>query len=318
MQVNEGTAQRLSLCGKIDTLAASLSKELSKNKAGKPRSYMHPTASFKAKIFRSASVGENLHLKTLGPSSGMSLPNSRAVSTIDLTTESVKGSIPSEDGPTEDFKEKMPPKETLQSDTLSYGNHQARANLTLNLSKIHTDRLLMPPPIANGVAVSKVKQKLRAGQDSTRLSTSAVMSTQPACLAKKDQTVCDDLLENGSGPNMNSLTILKSDAGNSEQGNNSRDVVEHTLEESQSWDLIPLLPRHENVSPSRGGVSSNSVTIPEGNSLPMDVPKSPGGSLGIEEQPTNEAGTIISNVYLTFIAYLATNVFLSQAEKYFL
>ncbi|XP_067831226.1 mitogen-activated protein kinase-binding protein 1-like isoform X2 [Heptranchias perlo] len=294
MQVNEETAQRRSLCGKMDMLTASLSKAMSQNKPGKPRSYMHPTASFRAKMSRSASMGENLHLKTLGQSSGMSLPNSRAVSTVDLTTETVKGSTPSEGDPTEDFKEKMPPKQTSQSGTLPYGNHQARANLTLNLSKIHSDRLLMPPPIANGVAISKVKQKLRSGQDSTRLSTSAVTPTQPACLAKKDQTVCEDHEENGSSPNMNSLTVLKRDAWNTEKCNSSQDVVEHILEEFQSWDSITFLPGHEHVSPSRDGVSNNSITIPEGNSIPMDVHKSPGESLGIEEQPANEADLVAS------------------------
>uniref|UniRef100_UPI00398E5FA1 mitogen-activated protein kinase-binding protein 1-like isoform X2 n=1 Tax=Pristiophorus japonicus TaxID=55135 RepID=UPI00398E5FA1 len=287
-QVNEEAAQRP--CGKMDILAASLSKEMSK---GKPRSYMQPTASFKSKMSRSASMGEDLHLKSLGQSSGMSLPNSRAVSTIDLSTELVKGSTPSDDGSIEYFKEKMPPKQTLQGGTLSYGNHQARANLTLNLSKMHTDRLLMPPPIANSLAVSKVKQKLRASQDSTRLSTSAVMATHPVCLTKKDQTVCGDLVENGNSPNMDSLAILRNDAGNSEQCNNSQDGVEH-MEEFQSWDSITLLSGHENSSPSRDGVSSNSITIPEGNSLPMDVTKSPRESLGIEEQPTNEADLAVS------------------------
>ncbi|XP_067875273.1 mitogen-activated protein kinase-binding protein 1-like isoform X2 [Heterodontus francisci] len=290
MHVNEGTAQRHSLCGKMDILAAALSKEIPKSK---PRSYMHPTASFRAKMTRSASMGENLHLKTLGQLSGISLPNSRAVSTVDLT-ESVKGSTPSEDGPTENFKGKKPPKQILQNESLSYGNHQARANLTLNLSKIHTDRLLMPPPIANGVAVSKVKQKLRAGQDSTRLATLAVTPIQPVCSAAKDQTICEDLEKNGSSPNMDSLTILKKDTWNSEQCNSSQDVMEHTLEEFQSWDSITLLAQHDPVSPSRDGVSSNSIIIPEGNGLPMDVPKSSRESLEIEEQPTNEADLIVS------------------------
>ncbi|XP_078389290.1 mitogen-activated protein kinase-binding protein 1-like isoform X2 [Cetorhinus maximus] len=293
MHVNEGTVQRHSLYGKMDMLAATLSKEVSKSKPGKPRSYMHPTASFKAKISRSASMGENLHLKTLGQSSAMSLPSSRAVSTVDLT-ESVNGSTPSGDGPTENLKEKVLSKETLQNGALSYGNHQARANLTLNLSKMHTDRLLMPPPIANGVAVSKVKQKLRAGQDSTRLSTSAVTPTQPVCLAKKDQTVCEGAEENGSSPNMNSLTILKRDTGNSEHCNNSQDVMEHTLEAFQSWDSITLLPQHDSISPNSNGVSNNSITITKRNYLPTGVPKSPRECAGIEEQPTNETDLVVS------------------------
>ncbi|XP_072405290.1 mitogen-activated protein kinase-binding protein 1-like isoform X1 [Chiloscyllium punctatum] len=291
VHVSEETKQRHSLCIKMDMLAATLSKEMSKNKLGKSRSYMHPTASFKAKMSRSVSMGENLHLKALGQSRGTSLPNSRAVSTIDLT-ESMKGSTPSEDNPHENFKEKNPPKETLQ--TLSYGNHQARANLTLDLSKIHTDRLLMPPPIANGFAVTKVKQKLRAGQDSTRLSTSAVTPTQPASLAKTDQNVCEKYEENGSIPNMNSFTILKKATGNLEHCNSSPDGTEHTLEKFHSCNSIPLQPQHDSISPNRDAVSSNSNTIPEGNGFQKDVAASLRGSMGIEEKPINEADLAVS------------------------
>ncbi|XP_078097750.1 mitogen-activated protein kinase-binding protein 1-like isoform X2 [Mustelus asterias] len=290
VNANKWPVQRHSLCGKMDMLAATFNKEMSKNKPGKPRSYMHPTASFTAKMSRSASMEENLNLKTLGQSSTMSLPSSRAVSTTDLT-ESVD-STPCEDGPTENFKEKVPSKVILQNGTLSYGNHQARANLTLKLSKMHTDRLLMPPPIANGVAVSKVKQKLRAGQDSTRPSTSAIAPTQPACLAKKDQPVYEDLKRKGSSPNMNS--ILKRDAGNLEHCNNSQDVMEHTLEEIQTWDSIASPPQHDSISPNRDRVSNNSITITKGSTFPMDVTKAPRESVEFEEQPTSEADLVVS------------------------
>ncbi|GCB63813.1 hypothetical protein scyTo_0014682, partial [Scyliorhinus torazame] len=293
LHLNEGIVQRRSLCDKMDMLAATFSKEMSKSKPGKSRSYMHPTASFRAKMSRSASMGENLHLQTSGQSITMSLPSSRAGSTVDLT-ESVKDSTPSEDGPTENFKEKVPSKETLQNGTLSYGNHQARANLTLKLSKMHTDRLLMPPPIANGVAVSKVKQKLRAGQDSTRPSTSAITPTQPACLAKKDQTVYEALEKKGSSPNMNSLTILNRDTGISEHCNNSLNIMEHTLEEFQSWDSIISLPQHGSISSNRDSMSNNPITISKGNSFPTDIIKSPRDSVGIEEQPTNAADLVAS------------------------
>ncbi|XP_048378551.1 mitogen-activated protein kinase-binding protein 1-like isoform X2 [Stegostoma tigrinum] len=291
--VNEGSKQRHSLCSKMDMLAATLSKEMSKNKLCKPRSYMHPTASFKAKMSRSASVGENLHLKTLGRSSGMSLPNSRAASTVDLT-ESMKGSIPSEDSPSENFKVKVPPKEILQNGTLSYGNHQARASLTLNLSKMHTDRLLMPPPIPNSIGVTKVKQKLQAGQDSTRLPTLAVPPKQPTSLAKNDQTVCENHVEKGNIPNMNSFTILKKATDNSEHCNSSQDGTDRTLEKFPSWNSILVQPQNDSISPNRDVVSCNSIPIPEGNGIPKDVPKSLRGSMGIEEKPTSEADLVVS------------------------
>ncbi|XP_051900026.1 mitogen-activated protein kinase-binding protein 1-like [Pristis pectinata] len=266
MQVNEET-MRQSLHGKITLFADSLT---SKNKSGRARSYMDPTASFRAKMSRSASMGENLNLKTLGQSSGMSLPNSKASSTTDLTAEAMMESIPSEVCSIEDSKEKTLPKQSSQSGILPYGNHQARANLTLNLSKIHTDRLLMPPPIANGVAVSKVKQKLRAGQDSTRLSSSAVTCVQPVCLIKKDQTLCDHE-ENGNGPNVNSLEILKRESEHSEHCSSSEDAGEHTLDECQSLD-----------------------SYPERNTLIGEVPKSSGETRAVEEQSTNEADPAVS------------------------
>ncbi|XP_059807020.1 mitogen-activated protein kinase-binding protein 1-like isoform X1 [Hypanus sabinus] len=280
MQVNEETAVRPSLTGKM-TFADSVT---SKNKSGRARSYMDPTASFRAKISRSASLGENLNLKTLGQS--VSLPNSKASSTADLT-EAVTGSIPSEVCSAEDSKEKMLPNQSSQI----YGNHQARANLTLNLSKIHSDRLLMPPPLVNSVAISKVKQKLRAGQDSTRLSSSAVTCMQPTCLVKKDIAICDHE-ENGHKPNVNSVEVVKREREHSEKCNTSEDVVEHTLDEYPSLDSFTTIPQQNYVSSNEDRMSSNFMTVSEGNSFM--IPKSPEESQEVEEQPTSKADFAVS------------------------
>ncbi|XP_069764244.1 mitogen-activated protein kinase-binding protein 1-like isoform X2 [Narcine bancroftii] len=277
IQVNEENAARLSLHGKTTLFDDSLE---SKNKSNRARSYMNPTTSFRAKMSRSASMGENLNLKTLGQSNGLSLPNSKASSTTDLRTESViGGSVQSEVGTIEDFKE------TLQSGTLSYGNHQARANLTLDLSKTHTDRLLMPPPMATGVPVSKLKQKLRAAQDSTRSSPCA----QPAFFAKKNK-ILHDFEENVSNPNLNSLENLKRESSNFEQSICSKDAMEHTLDGCK----FTIASQPSCVSPNRDRMSDNFTTILEGNSFKVEVSKSPGETREIEEKPTCEADLAVS------------------------
>lgn len=312
MQVNEEAGARLSLNGKINPFGDSLA---SKNKSGRARSYMYPTASFRAKMSRSVSVGENLNLKTSGQSSGMSLPNSKASSTIDLTTEAVMGSIPSEVGSIEESKEITLSKQISQSGTLSYGNHQARANLTLNLSKIHTDKLLMPPPIANGVAVSKVKQKLRAAQDSARLSSAAVAPLQPACLSKKYQGPRDHE-ENVTSPSVNSLEIRKRKSESSEQCNSSGDAAEHTLDGCQSLDSFTIAAQLNCVSPNRDRMSGNSMTISEGNSFMVEVPNSPGETPEVEEETNSEADLPVSVENCEYIVKELQNTLQKAVQMY--
>uniref|UniRef100_A0A4W3GNJ1 Mitogen-activated protein kinase-binding protein 1-like n=1 Tax=Callorhinchus milii TaxID=7868 RepID=A0A4W3GNJ1_CALMI len=145
----------------------------------KHRSYMQPTTSSRAKMLRSASVGTDLHQATWEQKAVTSLPNSRASSTLDLTVTASATELSPEPGSSQ---ESLPEKENL-------GNHQARANLSLDLStKMHVDRLLMPPPpmLANGLgcAAAKGRTGLRCRQDSSRLSSSSpslnITSTEPA------------------------------------------------------------------------------------------------------------------------------------------
>ncbi|XP_078287303.1 mitogen-activated protein kinase-binding protein 1-like [Rhinoraja longicauda] len=312
MQVNEEAGARLLLHGKINLFADS---HASKSKSGRARSYMDPTASFRAKMSRSVSVGENLNLKTSGQSSGMSLPNSKASSTIDLTSEAVMGSSPSEVGSIEDSKETMLPKQISQSGTLSYGNHQARANLTLNLSKIHTDKLLMPPPIANGVVVSKVKQKLRAAQDSMRLSSSAVAPLQPACLSKMYHGPCDHE-ESVTSPSVNSLEIQKQRNESSEQCNSSGDAAEHTLDGCQLLDSFIIAAQLNCVSPNKDRMSSNSTTISEGSSFMVEVPKSPEETREVEEETNSEADLPVSVENCEYIVKELQNTLQKAVQMY--
>uniref|UniRef100_H2ZYB1 WD repeat domain 62 n=1 Tax=Latimeria chalumnae TaxID=7897 RepID=H2ZYB1_LATCH len=115
-------------------------KETSQNKTGRERSFMVATASSRAKMSRSQSMGENLNLKSSEEQSKQSFM-SRATSNMDLVGTAT---------------ENLPPKQNGQNNP-SYGNHQARVKLTLNIQKVASDQSLMPPPLIS--AVTKVKQK---------------------------------------------------------------------------------------------------------------------------------------------------------------
>nr|XP_006013149.1 PREDICTED: mitogen-activated protein kinase-binding protein 1-like isoform X1 [Latimeria chalumnae] len=131
-------------------------KETSQNKTGRERSFMVATASSRAKMSRSQSMGENLNLKSSEEQSKQSFM-SRATSNMDLVgTATDEQKEANTENLRQDCKENLPPKQNGQNNP-SYGNHQARVKLTLNIQKVASDQSLMPPPLIS--AVTKVKQK---------------------------------------------------------------------------------------------------------------------------------------------------------------
>ncbi|XP_071981913.1 WD repeat-containing protein 62-like [Engystomops pustulosus] len=119
-----------------------------KNKPNKERSYMEATASFKAKIFRSVSMGDSINGAQAEDHKRLS-HLSRPVSSIDLY------SLP----PAEDNSYRPLP--TSASCEQISSSHQERGKPSVISSNPISDKLLMPPPSTCGV-VPRLKKKAKS------------------------------------------------------------------------------------------------------------------------------------------------------------
>ncbi|XP_040261894.1 WD repeat-containing protein 62 isoform X2 [Bufo bufo] len=124
-----------------------------KNKSNKGRSYMEATASSKAKILRSVSMGENINATQAEDHRKLS-QSSRPVSSIDLLTLEQNKFLPAEDGyykphPASPSYEQIP------------SSHQEKVKTLVSSSNSLSDKLLMPPPSSYGI-LSRLKKKAKS------------------------------------------------------------------------------------------------------------------------------------------------------------
>ncbi|XP_063794053.1 WD repeat-containing protein 62 [Pseudophryne corroboree] len=155
VQVHEKAASRASYpiyCPK---------KTSSLNKSNKGRSYMEATSSSKAKIFRSASVGDGINVPQAEDQRRMS-NMSRHLSSIDLfSLEQTKSHF------TADNSCKVLPSST-SNEQISSGQHE-RASSTASFSNTLLDNILMPPPAACGI-IPRLKKKTKSVNNLSKLS----------------------------------------------------------------------------------------------------------------------------------------------------
>ncbi|XP_068106533.1 WD repeat-containing protein 62 [Hyperolius riggenbachi] len=144
VQANDKAATRASLP------AYWTNKNSSLNKSNKGPSYMEATASSKAKILRSVSMGEGLN----GTEDQKRLPNMfRPLSTTDLSTEQNTFQ------PAEDLC-RPPSCSTTSENEERPEQHEAKSKPTAS-SKCVSDKLLMPPPTTYGIN-QRLKKKAKS------------------------------------------------------------------------------------------------------------------------------------------------------------
>ncbi|XP_054017485.1 mitogen-activated protein kinase-binding protein 1 [Dryobates pubescens] len=146
---------------KMDGSGALLAKDV---RAGKPKSYMNPTTSFRAKMSRSVSVGENLYLgcSTEMLTDGRTSPPVVEKTQLSSTADAEKMKLPVKENTP--VKENVPVKPALQpvvncSSPKSFHSKLAssnRAHLILDISKPLPDR----PTLASFSPTTKAKTLL--------------------------------------------------------------------------------------------------------------------------------------------------------------
>ncbi|XP_063288420.1 WD repeat-containing protein 62, partial [Pelobates fuscus] len=148
LTVNDKAAMRSSFPGCWSSKNGSL------NKSSKGRSYMEATASSKAKIFRSISMGDNIN--TSQAEDQRKVTNmTRPVSSEDLFCLEKNKPHEAVDHPT-----KLNPASMTQNQ-MSFASHEPKEKSTLNTTKIISDNLLMPPPPTCGI-ISRLKKKAKS------------------------------------------------------------------------------------------------------------------------------------------------------------
>ncbi|XP_075692514.1 WD repeat-containing protein 62 isoform X2 [Rhinoderma darwinii] len=126
-----------------------------KSKSNKGRSYMEATASFKAKIFRSVSMGEGINAAPAEEPRRPSL--SRPPSSMDLFSLDQNKLLPGEDN-------SCKPLLSFTSYEQIFSTHQESekpAAPQVNASNLLSDKLLMPPPSTCGI-VPRLKKKAKS------------------------------------------------------------------------------------------------------------------------------------------------------------
>ncbi|XP_069799958.1 WD repeat-containing protein 62 [Dendropsophus ebraccatus] len=127
-----------------------------KNKSNKGRSYMDATASFKAKIFRSVSMGENIDGAQADEYKRLS-HMSRPLSSIDLSSIEQSKLPPGE----EKSYKSTSCEQLFSSSSSSSSSHQEKAKPSVSSSNVLSDKLLMPPPSTCGV-IPRLKKKAKS------------------------------------------------------------------------------------------------------------------------------------------------------------
>ncbi|XP_073404932.1 WD repeat-containing protein 62 [Dendrobates tinctorius] len=124
-----------------------------KHKSSRSRSYMEATASFKAKIFRSVSMGENLNGGQAEEHRQLS-HMSRPLSSIDLHALEQNKFILAEDDP-------QKPLSSASSYKQIPSSHQERVKSSVLSSNPVSDKVLMPPPSTCGF-IPRLKKKAKS------------------------------------------------------------------------------------------------------------------------------------------------------------
>ncbi|KAM8952741.1 WD repeat-containing protein 62-like [Pelodytes ibericus] len=128
------------------------SKEGLLNKSSRGRSYMEATASSKAKIFRSVSMGDSINTsQTEDQRKQTNL--SRPVSSVDLYSLEQNRAKPTEEHVCK------PLITSTTRDQMSFENHEPKASLTVPNALL--DNILMPPPATCGV-IPRLKKKAKS------------------------------------------------------------------------------------------------------------------------------------------------------------
>ncbi|XP_075116051.1 WD repeat-containing protein 62 [Leptodactylus fuscus] len=129
-----------------------------KNKSNKGRSYMEATASFKAKIFRSVSMGENLNGGPQAEEHKRLSHLPRPLSTIDLSSLEQNKLLAGEDNSYKPLVVSTSCEQIPSSS--SFFLHQERGKPSV-VSNPLSDKLLMPPPSTCGV-IPRLKKKAKS------------------------------------------------------------------------------------------------------------------------------------------------------------
>ncbi|XP_073497913.1 WD repeat-containing protein 62 [Phyllobates terribilis] len=132
-----------------------------KNKSSRCRSYMEATASFKAKIFRSVSMGENLNGGQAEEHRQLSCM-SRPLSSIDLPSLEQNKFLPAEDDP------HKPLLSSVSYEQIS-SLHQERVKSSVLSPNPVSDKLLMPPPSSFGF-IPRLKKKAKSVNNLSKMS----------------------------------------------------------------------------------------------------------------------------------------------------
>ncbi|XP_029427460.1 WD repeat-containing protein 62-like isoform X2 [Rhinatrema bivittatum] len=164
-------------------------KDLAVGRVSKSKSYMSATASSKAKMSRSISMGENINTNSADSIKPEDL--TKPLSNIDLPSLGQK--VANTLNP--DCMENLCPKQPEQTATLC-GNHEVRAKLMLNVCSTSPNRLLMPPPLTSGIHVTLDKQKEKQVNQTPKTYLSVVTPTEMKSLGRDEHSGLMGLVDN--------------------------------------------------------------------------------------------------------------------------
>ncbi|XP_056395187.1 WD repeat-containing protein 62-like [Hyla sarda] len=210
-----------------------------KNKSNRGRSYMEATASFKAKIFRSVSMGENIDGAQAEEHSRLSRP----VSSIDLLSLEETKLPNGEDQPllTTASYEQLP------------SSHQERAKSSFTSSNALSDKLLMPPPSTCGI-IPRLRKKAKSVNNLSKTSKKEEV---------KEVKLKDDVSNGGPG--------LKTQRRSSSSAN--RPPV---VQDFQRRASIADIPNHASISSSNQIMEETQVSCSKSSSSQATSCGSPG------------------------------------------
>ncbi|XP_073454922.1 WD repeat-containing protein 62 [Aquarana catesbeiana] len=234
-------------------------KNNSINKSNKGRSYMEATASSKAKIFRSASMGEGINTgeEQKSPSNLF-----RPLSTTDLPSENSKLKASEENL-------NKSPSSSAPCGQVASGQQEAKTKSTTSSNSI-SDKLLMPPPAAH-VVIPRLKKKAKSINNLSKTSRKEELNSTVVKSKTSDAQKCgipSDLQDRRSS----SLTCRSQEVYN---GPRRASIAECTVRTALS--VSPTRNSSERaLSPSRRLSTSptpcsNDVEKPNGSSPGMKV-----------------------------------------------
>ncbi|KAM4019570.1 WD repeat-containing protein 62-like [Anomaloglossus baeobatrachus] len=243
-----------------------------KNKSSKGRSYMEATASFKAKIFRSVSMGENLNGGQAEEPRRLShLP--RPISSIDLYSLEQSKFLPAEDDP---FK---PLLSSTSYEQIPSSHQEGGKSSVLSPNSI-CDKLLMPPPSTCGF-LPRLKKKAKSVNNLSKTSRKEEMKPKG-----------EDVTKNGPAPEMQK----RRSSSSADRPPEVRDFHRRAS--------IAELPNHASVGLHNGnhGMEEAGVTWNGPSSPPAASGSCPGEQdvLGRCEQVVEELHSAFQNTLQTY------------------